>query len=186
MRGVQMLAIAGIWLCGVLHSSASKAELICIHPVPLTIKELVDKQNSDLISKELLRQNTEYLILKYCAATEEVIQPVASVALGDGCEMKSGYRLGGLVHWTTCSATDQSINVPAGEPKKMKPKQLTTSQHLRNCLADYVRRKGTFVPEGQSTAYVKSLSDMTEMCKFAIAHQNYYWEYLKKHPELAR
>src|SRR5262249_13434682 len=35
-------------------------------------------------------------------------------------------------------------------------KELTAAHHVQRCLADYVRRKGNFVPEGQSTAYVKS------------------------------
>lgn len=193
MRSTQMMISAGIiCLCCMRSSGASKADFICIHPVPLTIKELVEKQKSGLISEELLEKNTEYLVLKYCAATDEAIQAVASVALGDGCEMKWGYRLGELVYWASCSAIDQGSKPDQGstsdqaESKKTKPKQLSAAQHLRNCLADYVRRKGNFVPEGQSTAYVKSLSDMTSMCQFAIAHRNYYWEYLAKHPELGR
>jgi hypothetical protein len=46
---------------------------------------------------------------------------------------------------------------------------------LGECLGAYVRRKGPFVPEGQSTASVKSRSDMTSMCMFAIGQRNYYW-----------
>ena len=63
-----------------------------------------------------------------------------------------------------------------GAREKDRPsKPQARNNTLQGCLADYVRRKGSFVPEGQSTAYVKSRSDMTSMCQFAIAHGNYYW-----------
>jgi hypothetical protein len=84
---------------------------------------------------------------------------------------------------TLCS--DREVGPSAPKKGEAKPRP-SAEQHLRNCLADYVRRKGNFVPEGQSTAYVKSRSDMTSMCLFAIAQKNYYWEYLQRHPELGR
>jgi hypothetical protein len=66
---------------------------------------------------------------------------------------------------------------PKEKNKPSKPR--TGGNTLEDCLADYVRRKGAFVPEGQSTAYVKSRSDMTSMCQFAISHGNYYWHYTR-------
>jgi uncharacterized caspase-like protein len=67
-------------------------------------------------------------------------------------------------------------NAKEKEKKADKPRGNNT---LEACLADYVRRKGPFVPEGQSTAYVKSRSDMTSMCQFAIGQRNYYWNYTR-------
>lgn len=52
---------------------------------------------------------------------------------------------------------------------------LSNEEHLRRCLADYVRREGPFVPEGRSTAKFKSRSEMTAMCNFAIKNHNYFW-----------
>ena len=47
---------------------------------------------------------------------------------------------------------------------------------LQQCLNFYLRcHGGAFMPEGQSTAYVKSRSDMTAMCAMAIGQRNYYW-----------
>jgi uncharacterized caspase-like protein len=81
------------------------------------------------------------------------------------------------------SEPEKRIN-SAPKPADIAPKEKNTPSKprsggntLQDCLADYVRRKGAFVPEGQSTAYVKSRSDMTSMCQFAIAHGNYYWNY---------
>jgi hypothetical protein len=62
---------------------------------------------------------------------------------------------------------------PSAVPEK--PNR-SDSEHLARCLADYVQRNGPFVPEGQSTKQVKSRSDMTSMCKFAIERKNYYWD----------
>lgn len=67
----------------------------------------------------------------------------------------------------------------SAKDKAKTDKARASRNTLQACLADYVRRKGPFVPEGQSTAYVKSRSDMTSMCQFAISHRNYYWNYTR-------
>jgi hypothetical protein len=74
------------------------------------------------------------------------------------------------------NAAPNPVDVSPKEKSKVN-KPRVGGNTLQDCLAAYVRRKGTFVPEGQSTAYVKSRSDMTSMCQFAIAHGNYYWNY---------
>jgi hypothetical protein len=135
---IHTTASACVFLCSVLFSGESNAELICIHPVPLTIKELVDKQKSGLISEEILELNTEFLILKYCAATDDGIPAVSSVALGDGCEMKWGYRLGELVYWATCS-TDQNIEAKKNEGKEKPNPSGGSMQSLVECCLAYCR-----------------------------------------------
>lgn len=69
---------------------------------------------------------------------------------------------------------------PASRPP---PSTRDTSQSLLNeCLGFYLRcHGGSFVPEGHSTTYVKSRSDMTTMCVFAIRNNNQYWRYWGKH-----
>jgi hypothetical protein len=72
-----------------------------------------------------------------------------------------------------------SVAEPSVPDNRRKQKKANSSaQHLENCLADYLRRKGSFVSEGQSTPYLKSRSDMTSLCQFAIANKDYYWERL--------
>jgi hypothetical protein len=44
---------------------------------------------------------------------------------------------------------------------------------------------GPFVPEGHSNKVVKSKSDMTAMCQFAIAQKNYYWDLPDNYDEVA-
>jgi hypothetical protein len=119
MRKLHAITGVGVLLCSLFCSGTSKAELICIHPVPLTIKELVDKHKANLISEEVLKLNIDYLTLKYCAAaTINDLTVVSSVPLGDGCEMKSGNRLGELVYWTTCNA-DQNIETGSDSIKSL-------------------------------------------------------------------
>src|SRR5208337_636069 len=56
------------------------------------------------------------------------------------------------------------------------PRTDPSDNYLEECLSFYLRcHGGHFVPEGQSTAHVKSRSDMTAMCAFAIGQRNYYW-----------
>jgi hypothetical protein len=74
-----------------------------------------------------------------------------------------------------CKFLNESCENPSPKPRTRSEPSLSDDEHLRRCLADYVRRKGAFVPEGQSTKSVKSRSDMTAMCKFAIQNHNYYW-----------
>lgn len=181
------------------RASASNVELICIHPVPLTVKELVDKQKANLISQEVMKLNIQYLMLKYCAATNvQDLITLSSVPLGDGCEMKSGNRLGELVYWTTCNALDASNvvkkneappvdqNVSAGDTNK-KTRRKAAATPLQECLDAYVRRHGPFRPEGHSNYDFKSRSDMTSMCRFAISKRNYYWRDLNcRDPQMAR
>ena len=126
MRNTHTIARAAIPLCAVLWSSACNAELICIHPIPLAIRELTEKRKLGLISEDLLHKNAEYLILKYCAATEERITPVSTLTIGYGCEMKSGYRLGDLVYWATCNTTGQKV-----ETKKSNGKEKRVSREKR-------------------------------------------------------
>jgi hypothetical protein len=150
----------------------------------------VSKQKAGSITEEMLQLNSEYLIKKYCAKTTETPNFASSLSLGEDCEMRWGDRFGETVYWTSCSTFDRPPPLiverrTSLKSEKKKP-NMGRGQHLRNCLADYVRRKGHFVPEGQSTASVKSRSDMTAMCQFAIAHKDYYWEYLKLHPERGR
>jgi hypothetical protein len=80
---------------------------------------------------------------------------------------KDAYDLFQLV----CSEGETKRN----STKKARVRDNSPAQLLRECLADYVRRSGKFVPEGESTAYVKSRSDMTSMCQFAIDNGNHYW-----------
>lgn len=92
-------------LAGLLlgSSQASTAEeLVCIHPIPLTIKELADKHESGALSEDQFKLNTEYLTLKYCAVVDETPSAASSVPLGSGCEMKWGSRLGETVYWSNC------------------------------------------------------------------------------------
>lgn len=77
-------------------------QLVCIHPVPLTIKELIDKQAVGTLSEEAMHANVDYLTLKYCAVVDEVPNAASSVSLGHGCDMKWGPRLGETVYWATC------------------------------------------------------------------------------------
>jgi hypothetical protein len=48
--------------------------------------------------------------------------------------------------------------VPQPGPSTTRP-QKSDAEHLERCLADYVRRNGSFLPEGRSTASLKSRSD---------------------------
>lgn len=70
-------------------------------------------------------------------------------------------------------------------PRTRTDTKRSFSDHLQRCLADYVRRKGPFVPEGQSSKVVKSRSDMTAMCKFAIERSNFYWDSSRNSDEVA-
>ncbi|WP_156795410.1 hypothetical protein [Bradyrhizobium icense] len=192
MRSVQMIVSAGIYLGGALCSGASKADLICIHPIPLTIKELVEKQKSGLISEELLKRNAEYLVLKYCAATADRIPAVSSVALGDGCEMKWGDRLGERVYWATCNTTDENVEADKNKatstltlpvPRPSSPRRpetrVTFEQNLQCCVRHWTSRQGGSVaPEGQSTSNYKSRSDLLLTCQMGLP-QNAWAGYLE-------
>jgi hypothetical protein len=139
MRKLHAITGVGVLLCSLFCSGTSKAELICIHPVPLTIKELVDKQKANLISEEVLKLNIDYLTLKYCAAaTINDLTAVSSVPLGDGCEMKSGNRLGELVYWTTCNA-DQNIETGKGKGKEKSGAGSDSIKSLVECCLAYCR-----------------------------------------------
>jgi hypothetical protein len=78
-----------------------------------------------------------------------------------------------------CSQTDSQI------ARKRTDAKRSFAEHLERCLADYVRRNGPFVPEGHSTKVVKSKSDMTAMCKFAIERSNFYWDYPRNTDDVA-
>jgi hypothetical protein len=75
-----------------------------------------------------------------------------------------------------CKFLNTDCDKSPPKPHRFPMKQLSDEEYLQRCLADYVRRKGPFVPEGQSTKVVKSRSDMTSMCVGAIQRKNYYWE----------
>src|SRR5437868_5138812 len=76
-----------------------------------------------------------------------------------------------------CKFLNEECDKPIKQtrPSTIRP-QLSDVEHLQRCLTDYVRRNGQFVPEGHSTRQLKSRSDMTAMCQFAIARKNYYWD----------
>jgi hypothetical protein len=82
-----------------------------------------------------------------------------------------------LAQQRNCKFLNESCDNPAPKARTRADPRLTDDEHLRRCLADYVRRNGPFVPEGHSTAYVKSRSDMTAMCRHAIKFKNYSWSY---------
>jgi tetratricopeptide (TPR) repeat protein len=138
----------------------------------------------------LKRGDIENAIADYGAALK-VNPKLANSLYGRGvAKQKKGDGAGGESDIAAAKAIDAKIaetfagyGVSVAEPRapdnkrKQKMPNLSSAQHLQNCLADYVRRKGSFVPEGQSTAYVKSRSDMTSMCQFAIAQKSYYWEH---------
>jgi hypothetical protein len=169
-----------------LLSGAHSATLICIQPVPLTIKEMADRQQAGLMSEDAVRSNAEYLTERYCAASSDAPAEASAASLGNGCQMKWGYRLGELVYWATCDEKEeQTTSVTA--PLAQQSKQPRSASLLQECLAAYVRRNGRFRPEGTSTGDFKSRSDMAGMCQFAIAHGNYYWRRVNcKNPEMAR
>src|SRR5712691_4524122 len=75
-----------------------------------------------------------------------------------------------------CKFLNEACDDPP-QAQRRADQNLSDAEHLRRCLAEYVRINGPFVPEGQSTAIVKSRSDMTAMCKHAIKVKNYYWSY---------
>ena len=79
-----------------------KAEIVCIHPIPLTIKELAEKEKTGVISHQVAQLNASYLISKYCDKVTEPLKAVSSVSLGGECEMEWGHRLGETVYWATC------------------------------------------------------------------------------------
>lgn len=64
-------------------------------------------------------------------------------------------------------------------PQMAQPR--SAQEHLDRCLAYYVSRNGPFVPEGRSTKQVKSRSDMSAMCTFAIQQENYFWDHPSNH-----
>jgi hypothetical protein len=65
---------------------------------------------------------------------------------------------------------------PGGKlPPRQRTPELTQAEYLRRCLLDFESRQGGFVPEGHSTRRVKSRSDATSMCSYAIANHNYYF-----------
>jgi hypothetical protein len=82
-----------------------------------------------------------------------------------------------------CKFLNESCDGPIKQtnPSTTRP-ALSDGEHLERCLADYSRRQGGFAPEGKSTSCmngrkcVKSLSDATAMCKFAIERRNFYWD----------
>lgn len=170
MRSIRIMASAIVCLCGVLCAGASKAELICIHPVPLTIKELVNKQKSGLISEELLKQNTEYLILKYCAISEDRIPTASSVAIGGGCEMKEGYRLGELVYWAECDATDQNIDAKRNEAKEKPILSGNSLESLVECCLAYCQAIGCNSPPATSACSPRFLTSI--LAKYREAFPN--------------
>jgi hypothetical protein len=94
--------LLGVIVCAL--SFECKAEIVCIHPIPLTIKELAEKEKTGVISHQVAQLNASYLISKYCDKVTEPLKAVSSVSLGGECEMEWGHRLGETVYWATCNA----------------------------------------------------------------------------------
>jgi hypothetical protein len=78
---------------------------------------------------------------------------------------------------TDCKFLNENCDGSASETRTRADPNLSDAEHLQRCLADYERRNGAFVPEGRSTAFAKSHSDMTAMCMQAIKVKNYFWSY---------
>jgi hypothetical protein len=76
-----------------------------------------------------------------------------------------------------CKFLNESCNNPTPKPKPRTDPQLSDEEHLRRCLADWVRSKGGFAPEGQGTGAFPSRSEVMSGCRFAIKNHNYYWSY---------
>lgn len=90
----------GMIICALSYEC--KAEIVCIHPIPLTIKELAAKESTGVITHQAAELNASYLISKYCDRIDGPLEAASSVPLGGGCEMKWGSRLGETVYWATC------------------------------------------------------------------------------------
>ena len=83
-------------------------------------------------------------------------------------------------------AAPEASSTPGQAPARTQ-RQPSGGGLLQECLASYVKRNGPFRPEGTSDKDYKSRSDMTSMCRFAIANNNYYWRYIKcSDPAMAR
>jgi hypothetical protein len=176
MRLAYLTIGALTYLASICVPNVVKAELICVHPVPLTIKELAEKRKADVISDEIMELNSEYLTLKYCAITGESLTAVSSVTLGDGCEMKWGYRLGELVYWSACKTADLPETRPDKLTRPTAPGERKSSiaQEIKCCVQHWIRRQGGRVaPEGQSTHDFKSRSDLLLTCREGVPRRSW-------------
>lgn len=113
-RFMILLTIVGF----MARPEAATADTICIHPVPLTIKEFTDREKAGLMTAESVQMSAEYLTLKYCAAIDKTPAVISSVDLGGGCEMQSGLHQKEIVYWASCLSgiPDVSSAKPAREP----------------------------------------------------------------------
>lgn len=110
----KLAIILGVFIC--TFSFSCRAELICIHPIHLTIKEILERQSAGLIPPEAAKLNIEYLMAKYCAKTDEILNAHSSVPLGDACEMMWADRLGEAVYWAACKL--EKNQSPASSPRR--------------------------------------------------------------------
>lgn len=95
-------------------------------------------------------------------------------------------------HRTKVSVTPPAPVAPkepiVKQDKKDDGKKVGSGSPLQRCIAFYLRRFGSFAPEGQSTPCLatdggpnpkrcrKSRSDWTIMCQMAIAQRNYFFD----------
>ena len=76
----------------------------------------------------------DVLTLKYCAAAAiQDLTAVSSVPLGDGCEMKSGNRLGELVYWTTCKQSAEPAALTRHRVLPKRPRMLAPYLSHQDC-----------------------------------------------------
>jgi hypothetical protein len=117
-----------------IFSEASGSTLVCIKPIPLTIKEMSDRASAGLMSEDALQANTAYLTNRYCAITNENLVPASTVALGNDCELNQGARLGELVYWATC---DEKREQAASEAAKSQATR--RNRCIERCVTETMR-----------------------------------------------
>lgn len=116
-RFMILLAIVGF----MARPDAAAADTICIHPVPLTIKEFTDREKAGLMTAESVQLSAEYLTLKYCAAIDKTPAVISSVDLGGGCEMQSGLHQKEIVYWASCLSDIPAVS--SAKPAREAPNE---------------------------------------------------------------
>jgi hypothetical protein len=100
----------------------ARAELVCVHPVPLTLKEMTDRQELGLVSDDVVQANTKTLIEKYCVEVKEPPKAIASIRLNQSCEMRLGYQGKEIVYWSICAAVEAKADqAPIRYPNEAIP-----------------------------------------------------------------
>lgn len=174
MRAAVVIS-AAISFAAMYTSNAARAELICLHPVPLTIKELTDKHKAGLISEEVLDANSDYLTLRYCAVTNGELAAVSGVPLGDGCDMKWGYRLGELVYWSVCATQDQTQVRPA-PLKQQKPRTSQRGSSLAAEISCCIRKMNRARRPGSGFVQQSWTADqVVSACRYIVPAGNRGW-----------